>query len=408
MKKILIISNLLYLLVCSTYAQIQTIGLEENEIRIGIVDSIYSDILKEKRQIWVSIPRGAEDSQKKFPVMYVLDGSAHFYSTVGMLHQLSVANGNTILPEMIVVAIPNVNRTRDLTPSEVSYFPNSGGAENFSIFMEKELIPYINKKYPTTPYRTLIGHSWGGLFVLNTLIHHSKSFDNYVTIDPSIRWDNLNFFKETSQILRNEKFDKKSLYLAVANRLPKGLDLGSVAYDTLKSSEHMRTILQFSKVCNEASGLNFNWNFYAKDNHNGVPFIGMYDALRFLFKWYNFDEEILFWEGQNMSVKELIDLITLHFKNISNHFGYAFLPPEVLINRYGDIVMYEKWYDKAFALYDMNINNYPKSFLVYDAMGDFYRIQGKNKKAIIFYEKSLEITEMENVRRKLNDILQSN
>lgn len=408
MKKILIICNILYLLVCSAHAQIQTIGLEEDEIRIGIVDSIYSDILKENRQIWVSIPRSADDSQKKFPVMYVLDGSAHFYSTVGMLHQLSVANGNTILPEMIIVAIPNVNRTRDLTPSEVSYFPNSGGAENFSSFMEKELIPYIDEKYPTTPYRTLIGHSWGGLFVLNTLIHHSKSFDNYVTIDPSIRWDNLNFFKETSQILRNERFDKKSLYLAVANRLPKGLDLRSVVNDTLKSSEHMRTILQLSNMCSKASGLNFNWNFYENDNHNGVPFIATYDALRFLFDWYNFDEEILFREGQNMSVKELIDLVTRHFENISNHFGYFFLPPEVLIDRYGDIMMSERWYDKAFALYDINIINYPKSSVAYDAMGDFYRIQGENKKAVPFYEKSLEIAEIENVRRKLTDILQSN
>lgn len=384
-----------------------TIGLEKNRIRIGIVDSIYSDILKEKRPIWISIPESAENSQKKFPVIYLLDGTAHFYSTVGMVHQLSVANGNTILPEMIVIAIPNTNRIRDLTPSEVSYFPSSGGAENFSDFLEKELVPYVDTKYPTTTYRTLIGHSWGGLFSLNTLINHSSVFDNYVAIDPSIRWDDLNFFKEASERLKNERFDKKSLYLAVANRLPKDLDLNTVLKDTLKSSEHMRTILQFNEICGKASGLNFDWGFYANDNHNGVPFIAAYDAVRSLFDWYNFDEEFLFQEGLNMSVPELMSVITKHFENISDHFNYTFLPPEASINRYGDILMSVQQYEKAFALYDLNIKNYPNSFQAFDALGDFYRARTKKEMAIEFYQKSLILQETEIVRRKLNSLLES-
>ncbi len=407
MKKILIISNVLFLFVCSIYAQTPTIGVQTNEIRIGIVDSIYSDILKETRPIWISIPESAENSQKRFPVIYVLDGNAHFYSTVGMVHQLSVANGNTIIPEMIVVAIPNTNRTRDLTPSEVSYLPGSGGAENFSGFIEKELIPYMDSNYRTTPYRTLIGHSWGGLFTLNALIHHTTVFDNYVAIDPSIRWDNFSFFKEASQVLRNKKFDKKSLYLAVANRLPKGLNLNTVLKDTLKSSEHMRTILQFNEICKQASELNFDWGFYVNDNHNGVPFIAAYDAVRSLFDWYNFNEEFLFEEGLNMSVQELMDVITKHFENISDHFNYTFLPPETSINRYGDIMMSVQQHEKAFALYDLNIQNYPNSFRVFDAMGDFYRAQSNKEKSIEFYQKSLSLQETDFIRRKLNNLLES-
>jgi predicted alpha/beta superfamily hydrolase len=83
--------------------------------------------------------------------MYVLDGSGHFYSTVGMIHQLSKVNGNTISPEMIVVGITNTHRTRDLTPSQPqagddAMLPeamraHSGGGEKFISFIEKELIP---------------------------------------------------------------------------------------------------------------------------------------------------------------------------------------------------------------------------------------------------------------------------
>lgn len=406
MKNTLLTSLAICLFICFTsYAQ--TVGLNDGQIQIGSVDSIYSDILGEQRPFWVSVPRSAENSKRTYPVVYVLDGTAHFYSTVGMIHQLSVANGNTILPEMIVVGIPNVNRVRDLTPSQVPYMPSSGGAENFTNFIEKELIPFIESKYPVTPYRTLVGHSWGGLFVLNTLVYHTGIFDNYVAIDPSIRWDNLNFFNSATQKLQKGSFDKKSLHLSVANRLPKGLDLNTVMEDTLKSSEHMRTTLQFVKVCENTSGLEFDWKFYENDNHNGVPFIAMYGAFRYLFEWYNFDEEVLFREGQNMTVDELMDMVINHFKNISDQFGYSFLPPEALINRYGDIVMYERWYEKARALYQLNIDNYPQSFRAYDAMGDLHRAQGDNNNAISFYRKSLEMEENVRVRRKLNNLSQT-
>ena len=70
---------------------------------------------------------------------------------------------------MIVVGIPNTNRGRDLTPTEVDidFFTGdsiqyvSGGGNIFLDFIEKELIPYIDETYPTTPYRTFVGHSFG-------------------------------------------------------------------------------------------------------------------------------------------------------------------------------------------------------------------------------------------------------
>ncbi|BDD03988.1 alpha/beta hydrolase-fold protein [Aureibacter tunicatorum] len=407
MKKTLFICALLFLFACNLLAQSSTIGLDKNQITVGIVDSIYSNILQEKRPIWISIPESAENSQKRFPVIYVLDGTAHFYSTVGMVHQLSVANGNNIIPEMIVVGIPNTDRVRDLTPSKVPYLASSGGAENFSSFLENELIPYIDSKYQTTPYRTLVGHSWAGLFTLNTLIHHPAIFDNYVAIDPSIRWNNLSFFEEASHILKSESFKKKSLYLAVANRLPKGLDLNTVLEDTLSSSEHMRTILAFKNICEQADQLNFDWKFYLNDNHNGVPFAASYDAVRSLFDWYNFDEEFLFQEGLGMNVDDLMTVITNHFENIADHFNYSFPPPESSINRYGDIMLSVQQDDKAFALYNLNINNYPKSYRAYDAMGDFYRSQSNKEKATEFYKKSLSLHDTEVVRRKLDNLSES-
>src|SRR5687767_7546532 len=86
-----------------------------NKIIIGVVDSLESTILNEKRKIWVHVP-GTNGlgiySQKKYPVVYLLDGDGHFSSVVGMMQQLTTVNGNALFPEMIVVGIPNTDRTR--------------------------------------------------------------------------------------------------------------------------------------------------------------------------------------------------------------------------------------------------------------------------------------------------------
>src|ERR1700755_3624564 len=90
---------------------------EPEKVSIGTIDKLKSKVLKEERKIWVYVPGGLEYSLaegKKYPVVYLLDGDAHFDSVVGMVHQLSSINGNTVCPEMIIVAITNTDRIRDL------------------------------------------------------------------------------------------------------------------------------------------------------------------------------------------------------------------------------------------------------------------------------------------------------
>lgn len=169
----------------------------DNKITIGKVDSVYSNILGEQRKIWVYTPgitTGDNGKGKQYPVLYLLDGDGHFASVAGLVQQLSQVNGNMVLPEMIIVAIPNTDRTRDLTPTHVvsdppmmdsTFSSHSGGGESFAAFIEKELMPHIDSLYPAAPYRLLVGHSFGGLTVMNMLTNHTKMFNAYIAIDPA-------------------------------------------------------------------------------------------------------------------------------------------------------------------------------------------------------------------------------
>jgi predicted alpha/beta superfamily hydrolase len=386
---------------------------KDNLITIGVRDSIFSKVLNEPRQIMVYVPEGAGSGNttgKKYPVVYLLDGDAHFQSVVGMIHQLS----QTVCPEMIVVGIPNTDRTRDLTPTHVTemfgdttFVKTSGGAEQFTQFIQDELMPYIDKTYPTTPYRTLIGHSFGGLFAVNALVNHPDLFNNYLAIDPSLWWDDQKLSKKADEVLSDPKYGTKSLFVAVANTMKKGMEVSSVHTDTTESTEHIRSILEFNKKAEKKtdSGLNFKWKYYSEDSHGSVPLIAEYDALRFLFSWYTLEGvDEFFQPSSTLTADEVLRLVVAHYKNISEHFGYQVTPDEAMINSFGYGFLQSKKPDHAFAFFKLNTENYPQSANVFDSMGDYYLAQKDTVNAKENFSKAVDIGKLPYSKEKLDKL----
>ena len=402
MKKVIILSLFISIAFSTLFAQ------NENQIIIGSIDSLYSNILGEQRKIWVHIPQSAERSSlEKYPVLYLLDGNGHFYSVTGMIKQLSTVNGNSICPEMIVVGIPNTDRRRDLTPSHTGDSINtSGGGEKFTAFLEKELIPYVDSNYPTRPYRTLIGHSLGGLLVINTLINHPTIFNNYVAIDPSLYWDDQKLLKQAAIALEQEKFEDKSLYVAIASTR-NGMDTTTAQKDTTRATLSFRSRLQFCKIAaaNNKNGLNFAWKYYNDENHGSIPLIAEYDALHFMFPWLEFNDWNKIYDTEsNSTAQELVNLLVSHYELISNKFGFTILPKEQQINNLGYMFMNRKAYDKSYAFFNLNIQNFPESANVFDSMGDYYISQSDTSKAIEYLSKAVEIGGVPESKEKLEKL----
>lgn len=394
------------LLVNLAFAQ----GKEDNQnIVIGKTDSIQSKILGEQRKIWVHVPDGAN---QKYPVVYVLDGDGHFSSVVGMIQQLSTINGNTMCPKMIVVGIPNTDRTRDLTPTHVDADPpfmdsasakTSGGGENFIGFIEKELMPHIEAKYPTAPYKMLIGHSFGGLAVMQTFTHHTDLFNSYICIDPSMWWDKEKLLKQTQQVLVDKKFEGKSLYLGIANTMEEGMDLKKVEKDTAADSKHIQAILKLQAAFekNKQNGLKYRGKYYPDDTHSSAPFITEYDALRFFFDFFPLR---LGMKDFTDSTGAMATKYQNHYANLSKKMGYSLKPDEMEINYVGYDFLGRKIYKSAESLFKLNVTYYPESYNVYDSYADYLIAIGDKPNAITQLEKALSIKENKESRRKLTEL----
>jgi predicted alpha/beta superfamily hydrolase len=386
-------------------------GQSDKKITIGEIDSIESKILKEKRNIWVHVPESYQATQKSYPVIYLLDGDAHFFSVVGMLRQLSTTNGNTITPEMIVVGIPNTDRTRDLTPTHIEADPfmdsnalkTSGGSEKFISFLEKELIPYIDSKYPTEPYKMLIGHSFGGLTVMQVFARHTNLFNSYISIDPSMWWDEQRLLKETQKTLEDKKFEGKTLYLGVANTLYEGLDIATVQKDTSIGSRHIRSILELKSYFekNNQNGLKYQGKYYVDEDHGSVPLITEYDAFRFIFDYYPLKLTPMDFFDPSI---DLADKYEKHFANVSKQMGYQVKPAENTINGMGYQLLSQKQFKRAEKLFKLNVANYPQSSNVYDSYGDYFVAMKDNKNAIIQFKKALSLKDNEETKKKLEKL----
>ena len=386
------------------YATAQFSQNEDRQIIIGTVDSLFSEILNEQREIWVHAPEDIDDS-KKYPVIYLLNSPGHFYTATGILKLLEKWS----MPKSIVVGISGTDGMRDLTPTNVASdrghnSETSGGASNFIKFIEKELKPYLKSKYPTDNMSTVIGHSIGGLFVVYAYTNHPAVFDNYLAIDPSLWWDNEKLVNQSKELINKSNHQNKSLYVTVANSM--GID--TVKVRNLKSvqSEMLRANLNFHDILVKNSNqLDFTWDYQGNEDHGSVVVPGMYNGLRSLFSWYPFPERWRFNTPKNYTAEELTEPFYSHFEDLSKRFKREVKPDWRFINEVGFFILTaHNLPKKARAYLEMNLKYYPKESKSYVAMGDFYTMQNKKSEAIKYFEKAIEIDGNKDAQTKLNEL----
>jgi predicted alpha/beta superfamily hydrolase len=248
--KSVMLTNCVIILVLSICLPLRSFSQENDTVlKLGRRDTVYSGILGETRHYWVHLPSSYFDRSiqpMKYPVLYVLDGNIHFHSITGMIEILSSGvNGIHVIPEMIVVAILNTDRTRDLTPTaskkgfdgrDTDWLATSGGGDRFLQFLEEELIPAVESDYRTLPYRTLVGHSFGGLAGINALISRPQLFNAYVLIDPSVWWDGKMMLKKTADFLASADLKGRSLFIGQANTFVADDPRGKAPFDAFDAT----------------------------------------------------------------------------------------------------------------------------------------------------------------------------
>jgi len=409
MIKNLLLSIILTTLLFSQHSQAQSDYL----IHVGMKDSLNSTVLGESREFYVDFPDSyVEGSDTKYPVVYILDGDV----MLNALHTVHSYYSGGFMPEMILIGISNAdNRVRDLTTSELSerrgqaYNQENGGAEKFTDFIQSELIPFVEDKYPVTNYRTLIGHSYGGLFTVNMLLKHTDAFENYLAIDPSMDWDQQKLLQESKEILSQNRFLGKSLFVSLGGQLHMAdtdITIDNVMKDTTEFTLFSRSIIELSKIAeaHKENGLNFYWKFYPNDLHGTIPLPSIMDGLLQIFTWFQM-EDINKFNDPETPKEVLYEIIKRREAKLKSHFGYAVAPyPNFLFNMSGYMSMDMGKPEKALMYFQLNTEYFPNDANAYDSLADYYEAQKDTENALKNVTKAYELSGSDYHKKRIDEL----
>ena len=299
---------LLIAISCASYVQAQPAG---TPITIGEQFTIDSTVLGEPRSVIVGLPESYQASNTNYPVLYLLDGASHFNYIAGVVYFLAA---NDFIPEMIVVAVNNTDRNRDLTPPsqaplDLRNAPTLGGADNFQRYFAEELMPWVETNYRTQSYKVLMGHSFGGLFAIHTLTTRPELFNAYIAISPSMQWNGQGLVEQADKFFSSIEQLPVSLYMTAGN------EGGALLGGTRK----------LAGVLDVAAPKEFLWQFdhMPHETHGSVPLLSAYQGLEFVFaNWLVRDPYELY---TRYGIEAVEDFYTSSEKRYGNSRGLPFI-----------------------------------------------------------------------------------
>lgn len=202
---------------------------------------IHSNILDTDFNIMVSLPATYYSKDTLFQVLYSTDADRGFGIISDLVNGLSFPRN--YIPDLIVVGIGYplngledwaAGRHSHLSPSydssrSKSWKKNlelmsgrndldvrSGQADSFLLFIQKELIPFIENEYRVSKNdRGISGYSLGGLFTIYAMLNAPEIFKYYFAGSPSFWWDEELIFGMEEEFSKNHNNLDAHLYMSV-------------------------------------------------------------------------------------------------------------------------------------------------------------------------------------------------
>ncbi|MFC2094003.1 alpha/beta hydrolase [Bacteroidota bacterium] len=223
MKRLLISITAIFIGCSIGFAQDVKEAASKDNLYNTQVKVFHSQIIDDDFYLYISFPDDYDSSDKKYPVLYLLDGDIAFGMAASIARYLQF--GNTI-PELIIVGIgygalkknEGNMRSRDYSISSRKGRTGTGGAPKFREFFKEELIPYMESTFrASTNDRTISGYSLGGLFAIYTLFTETDLFEHYIIGSPHLSWDEYRIFTVQEEAFENMDDIEAKIFISVGS-----------------------------------------------------------------------------------------------------------------------------------------------------------------------------------------------
>ncbi len=331
--------------------------------------------LQERREIQYSIPEDYSE-ENKYPIIIVLDAEYLFDNVAATAKFYSKFHG---MPKAIVVGINQLKK--DFRYADCAFDENSGlpdeKAKQFFEFIGLELIPHIESKYNTAPFKMIFGYDISANFINYYLFKGESLFNSYVSISPTLATE-----METRVPARLGAMEKTIFY----NLITDG--------EILKKSTQL-PILNTAIKSIESENVKYFYTEYKEADHTSVATYGIGKAFDNVFKMFKpispaeYKTQILTSEGP------VFDYLSTKYDMIEKLFGFR---KNIDLNDIMAIYAASRKkedFESLKPLSDICKKQYPETMLGFYFEGEYFEQMGEPKKALRTFEKAFGMQEID-------------
>ena len=370
--KYLKILGFCYLLFCCTVSIAQA---ESNPSH-----TITSSVFDKDRRIKVFLPeRYANDTISKFAVLYVLDAQSDRYWNMAKGNIGYMVDNYAVMP-MIAVGVVSDNRGPEFSPE------NSKLHEH----LRNEVFPLIEATYRVDDFRAVVGHSWGGAFIGNTIFSDQRDlFNAYIGISPSFG-DTDNVIEKNAKTLLEAKTEfNKFLYFSYGTVGRREAEFGQFVknIDELITSNPNKSLAWKEDWIQGVD----HWQIVGPSFCNGL----LWMSRNYFADQYNIE---LFAKNEDKNLKESIEEFISEKEAL---FKYSHNASSGYYNFVGNDFRDLDDYDTALQLYELALDSNPQNIRVHTNICDLYDKMGNVSQAKVKFENTLKL--LEEQRRELSN-----
>ena len=357
------------------------LGQQTQEFRQDF--TIPSEAFGDDRKISVYLPSDYYNyPDQKYTLTYVLDGQSDLFMDLVVKTIDYNSHMYNFIPT-IVVGVHAKERGWEFSQPEEGdekHDYKGGRAPELQEHFKKEIFPFMDSAFERSlDFRTIIGHSSGGQFVLNTLFgENSDLFDAYIGISPALRPGENKILEMANVRFQNNSRLNKFLYCSTGT-VGGGEEIFDVAIDQLDSL--LKT--------HPNNGLLWQRTRFTDFDHFMVVGPSVNEAMVFLTRAFRPDEmTILKMANKKVDLGVQLDRF---YKNRQEEYGFSEIPLAGQIHFWSLALMRKENYQAATELYSWGIKKHPNNYTLRKSKGKLYLKIDQEENAEKLFREALEV-----------------
>ncbi|MEM6719328.1 MAG: alpha/beta hydrolase-fold protein [Bacteroidota bacterium] len=355
-----------FLSLCVVFAFSTTAAQTESEIE----HTVNSEIFGKERKVKVFMPnRYRRDTTSKFAVTYVLDAQHQIFWDAAEGNIGYMVDNYSVMP-MIVVGVVSDNRGPEFDPK----------SDKLQNHLKNEIFPLIEKNYRVDNFRAIVGHSWGGAFVGNTIFSDKRDmFDAYIGISPSFGDKDNIIVKHADSLLKNNAKFGKYLYLSH----------GDVGRREIEFAGYVNSI---DSLLKKYPNKTIAWQPRPMERVGHWQIVGpsLCDGLLSMSRNYFADQKVMEDFAKKGSIKPQLVQFNATQKEI---FGYVHEASIGYLNFVGNDFRDQDKYDIAIEIYKLGLDKKPEDVRLHVSICDLYDKMNKKELAKPMFVKTKKLLE---------------